>query len=504
MSSDDNWSQPADEALSLSLVSPSATGLKTIGHSFNPKHTYQLFGEEQEIFGYRNLEIDIRYHASDMRPNVSIKYSKKFTAVGDTQAADLDGILREVLPDVAFQKKSDFETAIKSARKDWTPPGTLATSFTSHGNTFEIWKGNLADVAVKQLVTRIQTLVPFFIEGGTPIDVEDPDADRWTVFFLYQKQESASDDSGNPYIFAGYSTVYRFFHFRPLTPPQSPTESDIEKATLAQDFDLSELPCRSRISQFLIIPLFKSKGLGSKLYSHIFQEYINHPQTVEITVEDPNEAFDDLRDIADLHYLRTLPEFLALRINTDITIPEAGAAPNNIVDKDAAEAVRIKAKIAPRQFARVLEMHLLSTQPASLRESFAQLAEASTAESKASSSATAAGKPERATAAQLHEFRLWRLMLKKRVYKHNRDALGEFEIPERIVKLTDAVDNVKFDYERLLDRAERQLEEEKEAVGSASTSKANGSSAAVNGKRKAVDEAEGSATLSKKARFEDA
>lgn len=495
-------------------MSPSATGLKTIGHSFNPKHTYQLFGEEQEIFGYRNLEVNIRYHASDMRPNLSIKYSKKFTAVGDTEAVDLDGIFHEILPDVAFQKKSEFETAIKSARKDWTPPGTLATSFTSHGNTFEIWKGNLADVAVKQLVTRIQTLVPFFIEGGTPIDVEDPDADWWTVFFLYQKKESANDDGGNPYIFAGYSTVYRFFHFRPLTPPQSPSESDIEKATLAQDFDLSELPCRSRISQFLIIPLFKSKGLGSKLYNHIFQEYLNHPQTVEITVEDPNEAFDDLRDIADLHYLRTLPEFRTLRINTDITIPEAGAAPNNIVDKAAAEAVRVKAKIAPRQFARVLEMHLLSTLPESLRESFAQLAESATAEAEGSSSSTAAAggaQSERATPAQRHEFRLWRLMLKKRVYKHNRDALGEFEIPERIVKLTDAVDNVKFDYERLLDRAERQLEEEKEdkeAAAPASSSKANGSSttngSVVNGKRKAVDEADESAKSSKKARVEDA
>ncbi|KAL2155984.1 hypothetical protein VTH82DRAFT_728 [Thermothelomyces myriococcoides] len=480
MSSDEDWSTPSNDALLLSLVAPSATGIKTIGHSFHPKFTYSLFGDNEEIFGYKDLEINLRYNASDMRPNLSVTYSKKFPGVGDTEATDVDSILREILPDVAFQSKKDFETAVNGLQKDWTPPGELITTFRSQGNTFEVWKGTLADPAVKQVARRIQILAPLFIEGGTAIDVDDSDADRWTVFFLYQKQATSS---ANPYIFAGYSTVYRFFHFRPLSPPVTPSESEVEKATLAQDFDLSQLPCRSRISQFIILPPFQRKGLGPRLYSCVFKEYIQHPQTVEITVEDPNEAFDDLRDIADLHYLRQLPEFQALRINTGVAIPKVGPAPNNIIDQAAYDAVRAKVKMAPRQFARVLEMHLMSQLPEPVRPGISPEKQA-----------------VKATKEQEHEYRLWRLILKKRLYKHNKDALGELEIPERIAKLEETVSNVEFDYARLLIKAEEQLKQmaedernDKAAAG------ANGSEA--NGKRKAADDTQ--QATSKKARVED-
>ncbi|KAL2172790.1 hypothetical protein VTG60DRAFT_2609 [Thermothelomyces hinnuleus] len=486
MSSDEAWSTPSNDALLLSLVTPSATGVKTIGHSFHPKFTYSLFGDNEEIFGYKDLEINLRYNANDMRPNLSVTYSKKFPGVGDTEATDINGVLREILPDVAFQSNKDFETAVNGLRKDWTPPGKLITTFRSHGNTFEVWKGTLADPAVKQVARRIQILAPLFIEGGTAINVDDSDADRWTVFFLYQKKATPSDASGNPYVFAGYSTVYRFFHFRPLTPPVTPSESEVEKATLAQDFDLSQLPCRSRISQFIILPPFQSKGLGSRLYSCVFKEYIQHPQTVEITVEDPNEAFDDLRDIADLHYLRQLPEFQALRINTDVTIPKVGAAPNNIVDQAAYDAVRAKAKMAPRQFARVLEMHLMSQLPEPVRPGISPEKQAA-----------------KATKEQEHEYRLWRLILKKRIYKHNKDALGELEIPERIAKLEETVSSVEFDYARLLIKAEEQLknmaEDERKDEAAAGAAGPNGSPA--NGKRKAADDTQEPA--SKKARVED-
>ncbi|KAK4158021.1 acyl-CoA N-acyltransferase [Chaetomidium leptoderma] len=484
MSSNDDWSTPSSDAVLVSLVSPSTRGVKTISHSFHPKFTYPIFGDSEEIFGYKDLEINLRYNASDMRPNLTISYAKKYPAVGETEATDINEILREFLPEVAFQKKGDFETAIKSVREDWTPPGELDTTFKSNHKTFEVWKANLADPAVKQLVKRIQIFVPFFIEGGSAIDVDDPDADRWTVFFLYQKMTAVGDTGRNPYIFAGYCTVYRFFHFRLPTPPPSPSETDLEKATLGQDFDLSQLPCRSRISQFLVIPLFQGKGLGSRFYSHVFQEYLKHPQTVEITVEDPNEAFDDLRDIADYQYLRQLPEFQALRINTDVTIPKSGTAPSNIVDKAACEAVRVKAKIAPRQFARVLEMHLLSTLPEPVRPGIAP--------------EKSAAAPN-ATKEQQHEHRLWRLMAKKRIYKHNKDALGEFEIPERITKLDETVSSLEFDYARLLIMAEEQQAMAVEEVHMNGVAAAMVS--AANGKRKAVDDEEQS--VSKKARVEE-
>lgn len=472
----------------MTLVAPGPDGLKTVGHNFHPRFTYPVFGDSEEIFGYQKLAINLQYHASDMRPNVSVTYSKKFTAVGETEATDVDAILHGFLPEVAFQKKKDFETATKSLSENWTPPGELNAAFTAHEKAFEIWKGSLADPAVKQLVKRIQPLVPLFIEGGTQIDVDDEDVDRWIVFFLYQKKTAANDANGCPYLFAGYCTVYRFVHLRLPTPPQSPSEADLEKQTLSQDFDLSQLPCRSRISQFIILPPFQRQGLGPRLYSTIFQEYIKHPQTVEITVEDPNEAFDDLRDIVDLHYLRQQPAFQALRLNTDVVIPRLGMAPNNIVDKTACDAVRAQAKMAPRQFARMVEMNLLSRLPEHVR------ANAPEEEEEKEDGAGPAPEP---TEAERHAYRLWRLLLKKRIYQQNKDALGELEIRERIAKLESTVTSVEFDYMRLLIKLE-DLEKDGFGQQQENGAVANG---VAGGKRKAAVDGEQSA--SKKARVED-
>ncbi len=110
--------------------------------------------------------------------------------------------------------------------------------------------------AVKQIIKRIQIFVPFYIEGGGYIGVDESDADRWTVFFLYRKQTIVGQATPT-YVFAGYSTVYRFFLFnKQKVPTKLSDEFD-----LSGDFDLMDLPCRTRISQFLVLPPFKAKVL---------------------------------------------------------------------------------------------------------------------------------------------------------------------------------------------------------------------------------------------------
>jgi histone acetyltransferase 1 len=237
------------------------------------------------------------------------------------------------------------------------------------------------------------------------------------------------------------------------------------------NFDLSQLPCRSRISQFIIIPPFQRKGLGDKLYNTLHQQYLNHPPTLELTVEDPNEAFDDLRDIADLKFLRSQPDFLALHIDTDIKIQKGQDAPSNIVDQSAAETVRKRYKIAPRQFARVLEMHLMSRLAESVRPGF-----------ELKSDVGVAPKDK-------HEHRLWHLIVKQRIYRQNKDTLGQLEIRDRITKLDETASSVEFDYARLLSMADAR---DHPRVAGASTS---------NGKRKLED---GQTSSSKKARVEEA
>lgn len=86
----------AKEAITVSLVT-SDGGVQTI-NSFHPKFAYAIFGKDEEIFGYKDLDIKLQYHASDMRPLLTIKYGKKFNSIGETEPADIEGALKDFLP----------------------------------------------------------------------------------------------------------------------------------------------------------------------------------------------------------------------------------------------------------------------------------------------------------------------------------------------------------------------------------------------------------------------
>lgn len=88
----------ANDALTISLVRPGiSSNIETIT-SFNPRFTYPLFGEEEHIFGYKGLKINLKYDARDLRPNLTISYARKYTTVGDVEALDIKEKLKEFLP----------------------------------------------------------------------------------------------------------------------------------------------------------------------------------------------------------------------------------------------------------------------------------------------------------------------------------------------------------------------------------------------------------------------
>ncbi len=57
-----------------------------------------LFGEEESIFGYKGLKINLIYNASDMRPCVTIEFKTKMKQVGDVAPDDIPAVFKEFLP----------------------------------------------------------------------------------------------------------------------------------------------------------------------------------------------------------------------------------------------------------------------------------------------------------------------------------------------------------------------------------------------------------------------
>jgi len=168
--------------------------------------------------------------------------------------------------------------------------------------------------------------------------------------------------------------------------------------------------------------------------------FLASPTCTEITVEDPNEAFDDLRDYCD--YTRLLAnnslDKIALSISLDpkLTSKRIGVRvpTNKLLDMPLLESLRKKNKLAPRQFYRLVEMHLLSQIAPHARQ-------AGTA--RLTQRAKTKNEDDR-------KFYYWRLLVKQRVYKKNRDVLMQLDRTERIDKVEQTVGEVVGDYERLL------------------------------------------------------
>ncbi|KAL8945927.1 MAG: hypothetical protein Q9222_007603 [Ikaeria aurantiellina] len=188
MADQDEWSSNANEALSISFVQAGPTSPNTLS-TFHPTFTYPIFGEEECIFGYQDLRINLRFAAHDLRPNVSFHFNKQFKAVGETKALDIKETLNEWIPEDSFQSNAAFDSSIQqdTDAKNWRPPGELINSYQSRGRNFEIWSSDLADRATKELIDRIQILISLFIEGGTPIPLDDQDWSlaRWRIYFVY-------------------------------------------------------------------------------------------------------------------------------------------------------------------------------------------------------------------------------------------------------------------------------------------------------------------------------
>lgn len=91
----------ANDAVQLTLVQPGEQKPKTTD-IFHPQFTYPIFGDDEQIFGYKGLIIRLRFATHDLRPHIHISYDEKFTAVGDAAAVDLIKTLKEWVPECKF------------------------------------------------------------------------------------------------------------------------------------------------------------------------------------------------------------------------------------------------------------------------------------------------------------------------------------------------------------------------------------------------------------------
>jgi histone acetyltransferase 1 len=469
------WSSNSNECLNISVV----RGDGSEHASFQPTFTYPIFGDEEVIFGYQDLAINLTFAAHNLRPHLEVKFGKKFPKLGDVQPTDVKGALQEFLPAGAFDKAPEKDSSVAG----WKPPGDKIREYARNGEIYEIWCASLTDDAAKEVLQNMQILVPLFIEGGTTLQLDqDWTTRRWKLFLTYQVRDQPAEGT-SPYAFVGFGTSYRVFTFPDRKNPDqrelkllSSDEAAQAKvnASSPDDFLASlqtdtvetplDLPSRERLSQFLILPTFQGGGHGQQLYNTMYTTLTAMPNVREFTVEDPNEAFDDLRDLCDLIHLRaTNRAFAALKVNTNIPAeklkPEAQIPTELIIS--GTDAILQQSKIDSRQFGRLVEMQTLSRIPANHR------------------SRNRITKKERSTNEHDKEYYFWRLYAKHRLYVFNRDQLMQLEPDERPEKVESALDSVLEAYVSMLETVEAR-EQGSETTG--------GTSKRAGKKRRVIDD----------------
>ncbi|ORY15185.1 acyl-CoA N-acyltransferase [Clohesyomyces aquaticus] len=496
----EEWLTGSNECFHINLVRPASAKAKPeriLDEPFHPRFTYEMFGNDEKIIGYKDPRIYLDFRANDLKATIDIQYKQKMDLAGikallpedSEQELDIEVALRNFVIPTAFDSADPSDGPSPGPSPDpyspsWKPPGDLIHSFNAHGRQFEVWKTTFADPVAKELYRNVQVVVPLLIEGGSLIELDDPEwtIERWTLFLLYEVTP-LKDSPSSPYTIAGFCTTYRLWIFP--TPevlratgslPSPPGSSNGDAATynpprFTQDPDtflinetinpLDE-PSRERISQFIILPPFQGLSLGGRLYDTVYGALLKTPNIYEITVEDPNEAFDAMRDYCDIVFLRKLPAFQALSLPSTLppeTLKKTAPIPRGLILGNDADltALRHEAKMVPRQFNRMVELHLFSTLPVGNRNT-ARIT-----------------RKEKSSSENDRKFYFWRLALKDRIYRQNADQLNEVEdIEERIASVEGAVNNQQEEYsERLegIQKRARRAPVESEENGEASKGK---------------------------------
>lgn len=392
----DSWSSNSTTSTAIRLVgSPYGTD-----SPFQPTFTYPIYGEAETIYGYEGLAIKLSVASGSLVPLLDVTYRAKNEAT-TAEIDDVEGKIKEFLaPDFLSTSSpsamEEFETVVK-ADKEFRPLGDKVHSYTRgkvdkgkaksstaslssstlsasdpNARVFEIYRSTWHTPGFREYHRRMQLFTLLFIEGASYIQEDET---NWEFFTLYEK---VSRDDKQTWHFMGYTSLYKFWCW-----PDS---------------------SRIRLSQFVILPPFQKQGHGGALYTTVYDQIRERANVTELTVEDPSEDFDRLRDGNDLRRLLAPGGFV-----------DSAKAQNKLhapLDKEWIESQRLQHKLAPRQWSRVLEMVQLMNLDTTDHEQVKQ----------------------------------YRLQVKARIYRQNKDILMQLEKQQQRSKLQETFEGVVEEY----------------------------------------------------------
>lgn len=217
-------------------------------HVAAPTFTHQLFDEEKlHVSETSDPSISVLVHMRDMSSRVRL---------GGLQPAEEEEVL------------AVLQRALNSSISSFPPGGQSVRSFINRDEQFEILLSNHRNEGTCELVAACERLAMWFIETADAVQFAD---DKWEALFVYKK---GADRAASELV--GYLTLYTFIN--PV------------------------FGAKVRICQALVLPRYQQRGLGREMLLATYDMCRSRPEVAEVTVEDPAEGFQHLRDAVDVEW----------------------------------------------------------------------------------------------------------------------------------------------------------------------------------------------------------
>jgi histone acetyltransferase 1 len=160
---------------------------------FHPAFTYPIYGDEEKIYGYADLLIDLRFASGSLAQFLNVSYSKRLAS---STVDDVEGTLAKFIPPGYHTDEAAFLQQVEHDTLSFRPHGDMISSYscvksTSEGEEtveFEVYHVRIACPKVpiltiskstwdtpgfKEYHRRLQLFVLLYIEGGSYIDEDE-------------------------------------------------------------------------------------------------------------------------------------------------------------------------------------------------------------------------------------------------------------------------------------------------------------------------------------------
>jgi len=288
-------------------------------NSFQPTYTYELFANEV-IHGYKGLKVLISLTPKTFFAHLNIQYAEKLD-MND----DIENILALHFKERFTRNKATFISKLNEENKI-IPKGKLIFS----ENNRKIYNVDILKVDYTEENYSIQALCTFFIDAASFIPIEE---NFWGYFIIVENVENKDKkDEKENWRTLGICS-YKNFHIE-----------------LYKYFTM--------LSQFLILPPYQRKGLGTFLLENIYKYLFNEDKNcLEIMTEDPSIEFILMRDytITKLMAKEKLIDNL-LNLIKDKTIEKKEEFDKFILSPDDVKKISKKLKLQDILITRAIEI----------------------------------------------------------------------------------------------------------------------------------------------------